>query len=131
MCVSLSTEPPDSVSISLTGHAGPMLEARPYTLLCDVKDVAPVENLRVTFHRGQTTLARLIPTTKPQLEPVSEVFTLSIDVSREDDGAQYWCKAELDLGRDGPQPPPVVMSQNFITTVHCESDNSVSTAPTV
>ncbi|XP_034455781.1 hemicentin-1-like [Hippoglossus hippoglossus] len=117
LCVT-AYKPPDNVSISLKDHSGPMLEARQYTLLCHVQDVAPVENLVVTFHRGQTTLARLNSTSKPQKEPVNEVFTLSITVSREDDGAQYWCEAKLELGRDGPQHPPVVVSQNITATVH-------------
>ncbi|XP_060944299.1 vascular cell adhesion protein 1-like [Limanda limanda] len=110
-------KPPDSVSISLS-HSGPMVEAHQYTLRCDVQNVAPVQNLVVTFYRGQTPLGQLNSTSDPQKEPQSEGFSLSINASREDDGAQYRCEAELNLGPFGPQPPLVVKSQKITTTVH-------------
>ncbi|XP_062244781.1 uncharacterized protein LOC133954397 isoform X2 [Platichthys flesus] len=110
-------KPPDSVSFSFT-HSGPMLEAHQYTLQCNVKNLAPVQNLVVTFHRGQNSTVRLNSTSEPQKKPVSKDFSLSITASREDDGAQYWCEAKLELGPDGPQPPPVVMSQKITATVH-------------
>ncbi|XP_069386845.1 vascular cell adhesion protein 1-like isoform X2 [Paralichthys olivaceus] len=110
-------KPPDSVSFSFTNHSH-MYEANEYTLQCDVRNVAPVENLLVTFYRGQTILAQLQSTSAPQAEPESEVFTVGIKARREDDGAQYWCEARLELGTDGPQPPPVVASQNITATVY-------------
>lgn len=98
-----------------------MLEARQYTLQCAVWDVAPVQNLTVTFYRGQKPLGSLQSTQRSDCKrPMTETFTLSIEPSRDDDQAQYWCEARLDLKAAGQQRPLVVSSQKFTATVFCE-----------
>ncbi|KAM8772894.1 intercellular adhesion molecule 1-like [Acanthopagrus schlegelii] len=111
-------KPPDNVSISLVNHTGAMQEHRLYTLQCSVEDVAPVENLTVTFYRGQTALGPPQSSSNRSKEPATEIFTLNFTPSREDDGAEFWCEAELDLGPEGPQHPPVVKSQHITATVY-------------
>ncbi|XP_008303226.1 cell adhesion molecule 3-like [Stegastes partitus] len=110
-------QPPESVSFSFINHTGPMFEHNQYTLQCTVENVAPVGNLVVTFYRGQTALDQQ-KSRISQLKPVSDTFTLNINVSKEDDGAQYWCEAKLELGPEGPQRPPVVASENITATVY-------------
>ncbi|XP_073321603.1 intercellular adhesion molecule 1-like [Pagrus major] len=110
-------KPPDNVSISLVNHDRPMLENHRYTLQCAVEGVAPVENLTVTFYGGQTALGQLQSNCNRSKEPVTEIFTLNFTPSKDDDGAEFWCEAELDLGPEGPQPPPVVKSQHITATV--------------
>lgn len=96
-----------------------------YTLECTVQNVAPVENLTVTFYRGQTALSQVQSNTnKEEKKPVTQNFTLNIKTSKEDDGVQYWCEAKLELEI---QLPPVVRSQNITATVYCESDNKINT----
>ncbi|XP_030292010.1 intercellular adhesion molecule 1-like [Sparus aurata] len=111
-------KPPDNVSISLVNHTGAMLEDRRYTLQCSVEGVAPVENLTVTFYRGQKALGRPQSCSSRSKEPVTEIFALNFTTSSEDDGAEFWCEAELDLGPEGPQHPPVVKSQHITAAVH-------------
>ncbi|CDQ81101.1 unnamed protein product [Oncorhynchus mykiss] len=43
-----------------------------------------------------------------------------ISPGRNDDGDQYRCRAELDLGPEGPQPHPTVTSEPLNITVHCK-----------
>ncbi|KAI1884282.1 hypothetical protein AGOR_G00224830 [Albula goreensis] len=105
---------PDSVSISAVNHTGPMLEGKQYQLQCEVQNIAPVRYLTVKWYKGetledQTTYDALTKT------PVNVPSTLLITPTSADDGAQYSCVAELDLG---PQPYPAAKSEPLTITVH-------------
>ncbi len=119
MCKSSSTETPDSVFISTVYHSGPMTEGKEYKLQCDVHDVAPVQYLTVKWYKGQTLLDQTTFTDTIKT-PVNETVTLLIRPDRADDGAQYRCEAELDLGAEGPQPHPTNSSNPLNVEIYCK-----------
>uniref|UniRef100_A0A673H5C7 Cell adhesion molecule 2-like n=1 Tax=Sinocyclocheilus rhinocerous TaxID=307959 RepID=A0A673H5C7_9TELE len=47
--------------------------------------------------------------------------------NRADDGAQYRCEAELDLGAEGPQPHPTISSKPLNVEVYYKPQHSSST----
>ncbi|XP_016114066.1 uncharacterized protein [Sinocyclocheilus grahami] len=53
--------------------------------------------------------------------------TLLIRPDRADDGAQYRCEAELDLGAEGPQPHPTISSKPLNVEVYYKPQHSSST----
>lgn len=113
--------PPESVSMSILNHTGPMFEHEEYTLQCTVRNVAPVEKLAVTFYMGLKELGRV--TSKATMkEPITETFILNLNASKEDDGAGLWCQAQLELGPSGPQPPLITVSQEVPATVYYGPD---------
>ncbi|XP_067277302.1 CD166 antigen homolog [Pseudorasbora parva] len=108
---------PDNVSINTVNHNGPMIERNQYELQCEVLNVAPVQNLTVRWYKGltlvnKTTFNDTIKT------PVNKTSKLLIRPNRTDDRAQYRCEAELELGEEGPQPPPKVTSDPLQITVY-------------
>ncbi|XP_051743718.1 intercellular adhesion molecule 5-like [Ctenopharyngodon idella] len=117
---------PDSVSISTVNHNGPMMEGNQYELQCDVLNVAPVQYLTVNWYKGQTLVdqTNFTDTTKT---PVNETNTLLIRPNRADDGVQYRCEAELELGEEGPRPPPKITSDPLSVEVYYKPQHSSST----
>ncbi|XP_026109695.1 hemicentin-1-like [Carassius auratus] len=122
---------PDSVSISTVNHTEPMKEGQQYELQCDVHDVAPVQNLTVKWYKNQTLLHQTNFSDTENKTLVNKTVTLLIRPDRADDGAQYWCEAELDLGAEGPQPPPKKSSEPLNITVHYISISFVNHSGTV
>ncbi|XP_020516532.2 vascular cell adhesion protein 1-like [Labrus bergylta] len=111
-------KPPDKVSISFANHTGPLIEAHPYTLQCTVHNVAPVEKVMAIFYRGHSVVGQVQVKNSYGGKPMTQSYTLDVTPHKGEDGAAYWCAAELVLGPEGPQPPPVVISQNMTTTVY-------------
>ncbi|XP_048847017.1 vascular cell adhesion protein 1-like [Brienomyrus brachyistius] len=113
--------PPDSVSVSSMVR---MVEGSRYPLKCEIQNIAPVQNLTVKWYKGDTLVHEdrdyVIEDGKSDREkaPVNVSSTLLIIPSRADDGAEYSCEAELDLGAEGPQPPLAVKSTPLNITVH-------------
>ncbi|XP_051570809.1 hemicentin-2-like, partial [Myxocyprinus asiaticus] len=106
---------PGNVSISTIDNT--VIEGNQYELQCDIQDVAPVSNLSVKWYKGQT-LVNLIKFDDTTETPVNVTATLFITPNRTDDGVQYRCEAELELGPEGPQPPPRVASESLNIAVH-------------
>uniref|UniRef100_A0A3B5MJW5 Ig-like domain-containing protein n=1 Tax=Xiphophorus couchianus TaxID=32473 RepID=A0A3B5MJW5_9TELE len=113
-------KPPESVSFSLN-PSGPLTEGSEVTLQCDVQNVAPAENLTVTFYRGHKLLGQ-VKSSNTAKKPVNEIFSMSYNNTKEDNGVQFWCEAKLVLGAEGPQPPLVVKSDNLTATVYCKGE---------
>ncbi|XP_042575729.1 hemicentin-1-like isoform X2 [Cyprinus carpio] len=121
---------PDSVSISTVNHRGPMMEGQQYELQCDVHNVAPVQYLTVKWYKGQTLLNQ---TTFPNTSktPENKTVTFLIRPDRADDGAQYWCEVELDLGAEGPQPHPTNSSKPLSIAVYYKPKINETKLPSV
>nr|XP_023677754.1 vascular cell adhesion protein 1-like isoform X1 [Paramormyrops kingsleyae] len=117
-------KPPDSVSVSSVNSTDPMVEGSQYQLKCEIQNIAPVQNLTVKWYKGHTLVHEdrdcVIEDGNIDKEkaPVSVSSTLLITPSRADDGAEYSCWAELDLGPEGPQPPLAMKSTPLNITVH-------------
>ncbi|KAL4604950.1 intercellular adhesion molecule 3-like [Arapaima gigas] len=108
---------PDNVSMNFVNHTGPLEEGRHYQLLCNVQNVAPVQNFRMKWYKGKD-IVKITHFYGKFKTPLNVSSTLLITPSGADDGAQYRCEAELDLGPEGPQPPPAVQSEPLRVTVY-------------
>uniref|UniRef100_A0A667WB58 Si:ch211-66e2.5 n=1 Tax=Myripristis murdjan TaxID=586833 RepID=A0A667WB58_9TELE len=102
---------PDSVTIAPVNHTGPMVEGKEYQLLCEVQNIAPVQYLTLRWFRGQTEVYKHSFSDLTPSSPVQVSSILMITPTKADSGVQYRCVAELDLGPEGPQPPPSVTSE--------------------
>ncbi|XP_064842320.1 intercellular adhesion molecule 1-like [Oncorhynchus masou masou] len=108
---------PDSISISVRSHSGPMVEGTQYQLQCDIQNIAPLQNLVVKWYKGNEPLD-IVTYSNVSKRPADVSATLMISLRRDDDVDQYRCRAELDLGPEGPQPHPTVTSEPLNITVH-------------
>lgn len=113
-------EAPDSVSIRPVNHTGPMAEGREYQLLCEVQNVAPVQYLSLRWYRGQSQVYNHTFADLTSSSPVQVSSVLVIVPTRAENGAQYRCVAVLELGPEGPQPPPALTSEPLNTSVFCK-----------
>nr|XP_055044791.1 hemicentin-1-like [Misgurnus anguillicaudatus] len=105
---------PDSVSINTVDQT--VTEGSQYELQCDIMNVAP-RNLTVKWFKGETVVHNETFNNTIKI-PGNVTSTLQITANRSDDGVQYRCEAELQLGADGPQPPPKVTSEPLNITVY-------------
>lgn len=113
------TEIPDNVSI--VANAGSVDEGAQHKFKCNILSVAPLQNVTVKWYKGQTLLeSHNITSTKVVVTPQSASADLQIKPRRDDNGAQYRCEAWLELGPEGPQPPPKVLSRPLILNVNCK-----------
>nr|XP_046230015.1 hemicentin-2-like [Scatophagus argus] len=106
---------PDTVSVS-TRDDGQMMEGGDYSLICDVVNVAPVQNLKVKWYHGNETVhTEMFGGTS--VTPVSVSSTWSITAQRDYNGELFRCEAELHLGPNGPEFIPTVSSPNYTAVV--------------
>ncbi|MBN3324795.1 HMCN2 protein, partial [Atractosteus spatula] len=108
---------PDSVSLSSDSPVDQMVEGRQYQLQCAVQKIAPVQYLTVNWYRGQTQIHSKTFFTNTTRTPVNVSATLLFTPDRAHSGQRLTCEAELNLGPEGPQPPPATRSKPLEVTV--------------
>ncbi|XP_066531046.1 intercellular adhesion molecule 4-like [Hoplias malabaricus] len=108
---------PDNVSLSSVNHNGPYVEGKEYQLQCNIQNVAPVQNVVVNWYKGQTIVEKSNITGTGE-SPQNTSATFVFRPSRIDNGAQYMCEAQLELGPYGPKTPPSLASEPLSMNVH-------------
>ncbi|XP_030592079.1 intercellular adhesion molecule 1-like [Archocentrus centrarchus] len=103
---------PDSVSLK---NLNSMVEGQQYAIQCDIVNVAPARNLSVLWHKGnKILLSQTFDESRPS--PVNKSSVLNVIAHRDDDGAQLWCEAKLNLWPEA-QGPPTMPSKSYNVTV--------------
>uniref|UniRef100_A0A673C7S8 Ig-like domain-containing protein n=1 Tax=Sphaeramia orbicularis TaxID=375764 RepID=A0A673C7S8_9TELE len=125
---------PDSVSIRVLNNESSPVEGSDCFLRCDVVNFAPAQSLRVQWYQGNKTMEGLtskescytqqtsfcgsancdINTIKT---PVNMSFTTTITLDKKHNGAEFRCKAVMDLELEDP---PNMTSSPINVTVHCK-----------
>lgn len=103
-----------------------MVEGKEYQLLCDVQNIAPVQYLTLRWYRGSTEVYNHSFSDLTSSSPVQVSSILVVTPTKAENGAQYRCVAVLELGPEGPQPPPTVTSEPLNASVYCKSQSSSS-----
>lgn len=98
-----------------------MVEGKEYQLLCEVQNIAPVQYLTLRWYRGQTEVYNHSFSDLTSSSPVQVSSILVVTPTKAENGAQYRCVAVLELGPEGPQPPPTVTSEPLNASVYCKS----------
>ncbi|KAK6468929.1 titin-like, partial [Huso huso] len=80
------------------------------TITCQVLDVAPVRYLSVKLYKRDEQLGSRSFTHDSAVFPVNESVPFPVTPTRADNGAEYTCVAELQLGPGGPKPNPAKLS---------------------
>uniref|UniRef100_A0A669D379 Ig-like domain-containing protein n=1 Tax=Oreochromis niloticus TaxID=8128 RepID=A0A669D379_ORENI len=94
---------PDSVSLK---NLRTVEEGQQFAIQCDIVNVAPARNLSVLWHKGKKILSsQTFDESSPS--PVSKSSVLTLTAHRDDDGAEIWCEAKLNLWPQEQGPPPV------------------------
>lgn len=82
----------------------PLIEGKKYSVRCDVTNVAPVRNLRVSWHKGNKVFDTQTFDDSSTL-PVNKSPVTSLTAERDDDGTEIWCEAKLMFEPTAPTLP--------------------------
>ncbi|XP_063758972.1 cell adhesion molecule 3-like [Eleginops maclovinus] len=85
---------PDGAFISQPNPMGPMVEGETYRMHCDIVNVAPIRNLSVAWHIGNSIIHN-DSFNNPTKFPVNTLSVLNLTAQRGYNGAQVWCEAKL------------------------------------
>lgn len=105
---------PDEVTISIVNHTGPLSVGKTYTLQCNIKNVAPAQNLTLTWFKQNSSLKHNSFSDSTKL-PTSKSDILQIQPHKDDNNAIYMCVVELKLGL---KSIPKTMSNQLRMNVH-------------
>ena len=96
-----------------------MIEGTEYQLQCEIINVAPLQNLTVKWYLQDNPIPVPVHVFNAADDalPKDEIHTIKIIPTRTDHRAKYRCEAQLDLGPDGPQPPPNKTSPQLTISV--------------
>lgn len=101
-----------------------MHDGHKYELKCDIMNVAPVQNLRVTWFAGNQTL-HTQTFDEDSVTPVNVSSTLNITTDRKHNGELFKCEAQLDLGLLEPEFQLPRLSSAMALDVVCRSSPCV------
>ncbi|XP_063326798.1 cell adhesion molecule 3-like [Pelmatolapia mariae] len=105
---------PDSVSLK---NLSAVVEGRQFAIQCDIVNVAPARNLSVLWHKGNKILSSQT-FDESSLSNVSKSSVLTLTAHRDDDGAEIWCEAKLNLWPEEQSPPPVRSEAHTLTVLY-------------
>ncbi|KAL3053555.1 hypothetical protein OYC64_005979 [Pagothenia borchgrevinki] len=133
---------PDSVSVSTVDNLSSVVEDKEFQLQCDITNVAPAGNLVVQWYRGNKTISKgslrvsgCLPENNTNCDinavrsPLNVSSTISFTLDRNDKSAEFRCEAILDLGAEGPKPPPSMMSSPLNITVYYKPSINTTKLP--
>lgn len=94
-----------------------MADSEYHLLQCSVFDVAPVNRLVISWHKGDEMVyeQKFEGTDR---HPVNKSVEATVDIVAEDNGKKVWCEAKLDLPAE--QSPQPMRSELHELTVYCK-----------
>ncbi|KAL3986904.1 zygote arrest protein 1 [Sarotherodon galilaeus] len=93
-----------------------MGEETQYRLQCDIINVAPVQFLTVSWYKNNESIRTMSFNDTTTKTPVNESSILRVNISREENVAEFRCEAGLDFGPHGPKL--YVSSQTHRVSAH-------------
>lgn len=98
---------PDSVYIEPPKTNQPMEEHKDYQFQCDVVNVAPVNNVTVTWYKNDKTIETRFLSSETEKKPLNQSSLYTLRAQMLDNGSKLRCEAKFDFGLTGPNLPPV------------------------
>ena len=112
------TDTPETVSVSVQNHDGPLREGRGYTLRCDVSSVAPAAALTVSWLR----MGEIVKTQTYKdnsTEPKNVSSTLEVTAFRNNMDEMITCRTTFDPKQEGPSEQ-FHTSKSYKVIVNCK-----------
>lgn len=98
---------PDSVNIEPPKTNQPMEEHKEYQFQCAVVNVAPVNNVSVTWYKNNQIIETKVLSSESEKTPLNGSSLYTLRAQMLDNGGNLRCEAKFDFGPTGPNLPPV------------------------